>query len=207
MQNQRVMLAANQVAKDAENIARMPLSADRGIFGGRKQEGSLLAAGKETLATEMTTQDVQSYNVKVAGIQRNLAAIEAAGLMPSGALTHQMDAVIAKSGDTNFTKMQKLAQIRQIAEAGLETLASNPRISAEQKDHMGKVLKSLTTAVPFSHEQLDSLSAAQRTNPNATLASVKKALEAKAPATPAPQGVDPKVWNAMTPEEKKLWQN
>lgn len=180
VQNQRVMLAANQVANDAANIARMPLSADRGVFGGRSQEKSLFEAGKETLTNSMTTQDVQSYNVKIAGIQRNLAAIEAAGLMPSGSLTHQMDAVVAKSGDTNFTKMQKLAQIRQIVDSGLETLAANPRISEDQKKHMMSVGKKLSESIPYTHEDLDALQLAQAKNPKATLASIKSSKQSNA---------------------------
>ncbi|MBF9666383.1 hypothetical protein IAI38_11655, partial [Streptococcus pseudopneumoniae] len=85
----------------------------------------ILDATKEVLANKLTSQEVQSYNVMSTGFQRALASIEAAGLMPTGQLTHQMDAVIFKEGDTNFTKLQKLAQTRQIVEEGLETALSN----------------------------------------------------------------------------------
>lgn len=174
VQIQRVILAINQVEKDASNISKLPITTTRGILGGREQEKSLFEATKETLANTVTGQEAQTYNVMATGIQRNLAAIEAAGLMPSGALTRQMDAVIIKEGDTNLTKLQKLAQIRQIAEAGLETILSNPRVSESQKEHMREINKKLKESIPFTQEQLLALPAIQNANPKATLRDVMK---------------------------------
>ena len=204
-QVQRVMMAANQVANDAENIARGPLTSSRGLFGGRSQEKSLFEAGKESLANTMTTQEVQTYNVRIAGIQRNLAAIEAAGLMPSGALTHQMEAVVAKEGDTNLTKMQKLAQIRQIVDAGLETLASNPRVSEEQKKHMTKVGEKISNAIPYTHADIDAMTAAQQANPNV---SVKDVIKAKTPVATTPKGIpEGSKIIGKTPDGKDVYQS
>ena len=184
----RIGTAANETAKDLKNIVRQPLTVDRGIFGGRQQGGSLLSAGKETLTNAMTSQDVQSYNVLASGIQRNLASIEAAGLAPSGSLTHQMDAMTFKAGDTNFTKLQKLAQIKQIAQAGLETTLSNPRIPKEQKAHFEDVAKQIDEAVPFSNGDLLDLQSQQEVNPNMT---IKDILDAKNKQTTTPS-INPK---------------
>ena len=185
----RVVMAANQVAKDLKNVSSLPTNSSRGWFGGREQGKGLFSANKETLANMMTTQDVQTYNVMATGLQRNLAAIEAAGLMPSGSLTHQMDAIIFKEGDTNLTKMQKMAQIRQIADAGLETIESNPRVAKETKDHIADVRKKLDDAVPYTQQALMELQIAQDADPNATLSSVMKAMKRKDGTTPsAPKG-------------------
>lgn len=173
----RVMLSANEAAKDLENVVRLPTTASRGLFGGRQQGPGLLDAGKETLANKMTSQEVQSYNVRSAGFQRSLAAIEAAGLAPSGTLSHQMDAVIFKEGDTNHTKLEKLAQTRQIVEAGLETTLSNPKLAKAQKDHIEEVIKSIRKAVPFTLEDLDRLAAAQEDNPATTLRDIMPKAE------------------------------
>jgi len=175
----RVMLSANEAAKDLENVVKMPLTASTGWFGGRKQEGGLMAATKEVLANKMTGQEAQSYNVRSAGFQRSLAAIESAGLSPSGTLSHQMDAVIFKEGDTNKTKLEKLAQTRQIVEAGLETTMSNPKVPEAQRKHMEDVISSVRKAVPFTISDLDRLEAAQQKNPNATLESVMKDMKKK----------------------------
>lgn len=170
----RVVQAGNQAAADLENIAKLPISTSRGIFGGRGQGKSLFEAAKETLATSMTTQDVQSYNVLATGFQRTLAAIEASGLAPSGQLTHQMDAVIFKEGDTNFTKLQKMAQIRQIVEKGMESTLSNPRVPKETKDHVKQIMDKIERAVPFTQLDLLGLQESQQVDPNITLSDVMK---------------------------------
>ncbi len=171
----RVVMSGNQAAADLENVVKLPLSASRGIFGGRQQGKSLFEAGKETLANTMTTQEVQSYNVMATGFQRALAAIEGAGLAPTNALMHQMDAVIFKEGDTNLTKLQKLAQTRQIVEKGLETITANERVPAETKKHANDIVNRIKKAVPFTMSDLFALQAVQETNPNATLGDVMKA--------------------------------
>jgi hypothetical protein len=184
----RIGTAANETAKDLKNIVRQPLTVDRGLFGGRQQGGSLLSAAKETLTNKMTSQDVQSYNVLASGIQRNLASIEAAGLAPSGTLTHQMDAMTFKDGDTNFTKLQKLAQIKQIAQAGLETTLSNPRIPKEQRAHFEDVVKQIDEAVPFDNGDLLDLQSKQEIDPNITIKDILDTKNGVKP-TASPQAV------------------
>lgn len=170
----RVVNSGNQAAADLENVVKLPMTASRGLFGGRSQGKSLFEAGKETLANTMTTQEVQTYNVFATGFQRALAAIEGAGLAPSNALMHQMDAVIFKEGDTNFTKLAKLAQTRQIVEKGLETVLVNSRVDEGTKRLVEDIVKKVRTAVPFTGSELIQLEAMQQSNPNATLADVMK---------------------------------
>lgn len=171
---QRMMMGANQASKDLANVVQLPLTASTGIFGGRKQGPGLFDAGKEVLANKATGQDAQAYNAMATGFQRSLAQIESAGLMPSGSLTHQMDAVLFKEGDTNLTKLHKLAQTRQIVEAGMEVVDANPRVSPEEKAKVKTVLESIRKSVPFTHSDLIQLQEAQRTDPNATLGSIIK---------------------------------
>ena len=177
----RIGTSANETAADLENIVKLPLTTNRGLFGGRQQGTSLFSAGKETLANAMTSQEVQSYNVLASGFQRNLASIEAAGLAPGGTLTHQMDAVIFKDGDTNYTKLQKLAQIKQIVNAGLETTLANPRIPKETRNHFEDVLKRVNTAVPFTNGDLLTLGQQQEINPDLTIQDI---LDAKKKTNP-----------------------
>lgn len=175
---QRMMMGANQAAKDLSNVVQLPLTASTGIFGGRKQGPGLFDAGREVLANKATGQEAQAYNAMATGFQRSLAQIESAGLMPSGSLTHQMDAVLFKEGDTNLTKLHKLAQTRQIVEAGMEVIEANPRVSPEEKAKVKTVLDSIRKSVPFTHSDLIKLQVLQETNPNATLKDVIQAKPA-----------------------------
>lgn len=171
----RVVNSGNQAAADLANVVQLPISASRGLFGGRSQGKGLLDAGIESLANTMTTQEVQTYNVFATGFQRALAAIEGAGLAPSNALMHQMDAVIFKEGDTNFTKLAKLAQTRQIVEKGLETITANSRVDAETKKLVENIVDKVRKAVPFTGSELIELGKLQATNKNATLRDVMAA--------------------------------
>ena len=170
----RIILSGNEAARDLENVVKLPLSASRGIFGGRGQTEGLFNASKETLANQLTTQEVQSYNVLATGFQRSLAAIEASGLAPNVNLSHQMDAVIFKAGDTNFTKLQKLAQTRQIVEAGLETISSNPRVPDATKKHIQEIVTKVEKAVPFTQGDLIELQKKQAIDPKITLGDIVK---------------------------------
>lgn len=190
---QRVIQSANQASKDLHNVVQLPMTASTGVFGGRKQGPGLLDATKEVLANKVTSQEVQAYNVMSTGFQRSLAAIESAGLMPSGSLTHQMDAVLFKEGDTNLTKLHKLAQTRQIVESGMETVVENPRVSEMEKNHAKSIVENLRKAVPFTHEDLIKLQAAQEINPNATL----KDVVGKVGAPAGPAGANAKGWKLM----------
>ena len=181
---QRVLLSANEALKDLQNVAQLPISVSSGVFGGRTQGPGLLDATKEVLANTMTREDTQLYNTMSTGFQRSLAAIEAAGLMPTGSLTHQMDAVIFKEGDTNLTKLSKLAQVRQIVDAGLEVMESNPRLSDSEKSQATKIRNGLEKAVPFTQSDVTKWMVRSQKNPAVTMADVmgKKTKTAKATA-------------------------
>ena len=156
----RALSSAGLAVRDIANISRGPVTQTSGIFGGRGQGPSLLDATKEVLANKVTAQEAQTYNVKIAGLQRNLATLESQGLAPSGALTHQMDAIVFKEGDTELTKAYKLAEARQIVEGAMDVISSNDRASQSSKDLAAKIVSQAQEAVPFTVEDLDRFSAA-----------------------------------------------
>lgn len=168
----RVVNSGSQAAADLANVVALPMSSSRGLFGGRGQGKGLLDAAQESLTNKMTTQEVQSYNVVATGFQRALAAIEGMGLAPTNALMHQMDGVIFKEGDTNMTKLLKLAQTRQIVDKGLEVIVSNPRVDEETKKLVRKTLDNLNSSVPFTPSEVLKLEGLQTSNPKATMRDV-----------------------------------
>jgi hypothetical protein len=191
--NQRIVTAGNQVAKALNNITQLPLTSSTGVFGGRQQGPGFLDAGKATLANKLTTQEVQSYNTMSAGIQRSLAAIEASGLAPSGTLSHQMDSVIFREGDSNLTKLQKLAETRQIVEGGMEVVKTNPHLSEDQRKQVDAIIASIQKSVPFTQEQLLDLQREQIKNPKATLRDVMPGEKKIPDAPPAGHAAAPQA--------------
>jgi hypothetical protein len=74
--------------------------------------------------------------------------------MPSGTLTHMMDVVTIKEGDTNLVKMSKLAQIRQIMEGGLEPILEDPQVDPQSKEYAKTLLDRAKEAVPFTQQDV-----------------------------------------------------
>lgn len=153
----RMKIAANEAAQAAENIMRLPITADSGLFGGMKTYDGILNAPMNVLARKATEQDEQDYQTMWAGVSRNLAAIESAGLAPSGALTHSMDALKFVEGDTNFTKLRKMAEIRQIVEKGMEAHLDDPKLPEEEKQAVRDVIEQMERAIPYTQNDLTEL--------------------------------------------------
>lgn len=151
----RTLSAANEGVKALQNVMELPIeSTSRGFFGGRSQGTGLMEAAKETLTNKATSQEVQDYQTMVTGLTRNLAQIESAGLAPAGSLTHNMEGAILKEGDTNLTKLRKMAEARQIIEQGIEPNLHDPKIGADQKQEVQNLIESVKQAVPFTQHDL-----------------------------------------------------
>lgn len=181
---QRVAAAGNEAAQSIKNIMELPTSASTGWFGQNTPGPGLLSSVKSVLANHLTSQGVQDYKSMVAGVNRNLATIESAGLAPPGSLTHGMDTLSLSEGDTELTKMRKLAEMRQIVEKGLEPNLANPRIPAEQKDMLKGIIKQVQDTVPFTHHDITQFQASK--NPNLTMEGFMKSKGLGDQTQPAP---------------------
>lgn len=167
---QRVVNSANSAVTALQNISELPVDASSGTLGvGASPGTSLFASAKGALTNKMASQDVQDYNTMIAGVSRNLSTIETAGLAPNGSLTNSMDSIQLREGDTNLTKLRKLAEMRQIIEKGIETNTSNPKLPQEQKDLVANIIQQVQKSIPFTQHDVTALQKAQAKDPNATL--------------------------------------
>ncbi len=173
----RTVGGADMASNDIQNLARQPLSSSVGLFT-ENHPTTILGATAKALTNELTPQDTQSFRVLSGGLARNLSGIEALGNLPPGSLTNQLNEVLQfQKGDTNLTKMQKLAQIKQIALGGLDTISSM-QLTKAQKDKISQITNRFNKAVPYTNGDLQDLIDQQKTNPNLTL---KDVLDAPAP--------------------------
>lgn len=147
---QRQLGAGIQAVKALRDVVALPSGSSAGIFAGRGQEKGLLNASKETLTNNLTSQEVQAYNALMPGMSRSLAFIDSQGLAPGQKFTESFNAEMLKEGDTVQTKMLKLARQREIVEAGMETLLTNPRLAPEQKKAAKQVMDDMEKAVPWT---------------------------------------------------------
>ncbi len=191
VQFKRVAVAATEAAQAAANIMELPGTSTSGIFAGRGQKPGLLSAVKESLTNAVTSQDVQTYNTLLAGMSRSLATIETSGLAPPGSTTSSMETLTLKEGDTELTKMRKMAEVRQIVEKGLEVNLADPKIPAVQKDQLRGVLAQIQSAIPFTHHDITALQKAD--DPSQTLGGIAAARlgGGSSPAAKPPAAASP----------------
>lgn len=186
-QGTRLELAANQIKESIKSIVTLPATASTGWFGGREQGGGLMAANKETLTNKMTAQEVQSYQLMATGIQRNLASLEAGGVATGlVGLSNKMESIVFHEGDTEMTKLQKLAEIRQIATSAMDIMAKQPMINKQQRDQMATISSDIKTMIPFTQPELNELISKSYDEPKKTFAEL---MAEKRAANPSPTPV------------------
>jgi hypothetical protein len=202
VQFQRVVNAGNSATTALKNIAELPSTTSSGWFGPRQPGHSLMGAAKESLANTLTSQDVQSYNTMVTGVARNLSTLETSGLAPSGSFTDSMNSTILKEGDTEITKLRKMAEIRQIIETNLEPSLHNPRLPKEMQEYVRTILNNVRDTVPFSHHditQLNSSKSGQTLQDVVTARGLNGKSSSPSAAPTAPAAPAPRIAPSLPP--------
>lgn len=164
----RITSAAHDLASNLENIAKLPASASGGLFQQAGMAGTPLGA----LARKVTTQEVQSYKAAAVGIERSLAALDAAGLAPSGAFVEMMGGLRLQEGDTELTKLQKLATMRQTGENTLDAIQASALLSREQRAEVIGLKQRMSKAIPWTPQDVIALMNSK--NSNTTLNDIAK---------------------------------
>jgi hypothetical protein len=83
-----------------------------------------------------------------------------------------MDAVIFQEGDSQLTKLRKLAEARQIVEEGVKTYLDNPRVADGQKKQIQGFIDRMEKAIPFTQDDVTALESSK--DPKLTIDSVVK---------------------------------
>jgi len=157
--NQRIINSANEATQDIKNLARLPITSDTGVFSDYEPGHGIAGVTKKLLSREVTSQDAQDYNVRMAGLSRSLSTLETNGLAPSGSLTKGLeDATTIKTGDSVRTKLEKMAEIRQVVDANIEAQLSSPTLGKDQKELLKKMQGDISKSIPYTMEDLDNLS-------------------------------------------------
>lgn len=182
----RVIGGAKQAQVTLGNLVNLPVGASAGFLGlGSKPGQSIFTAVKDNFRNTVASQDVQTYNSMLAGLERNLAFIEGHGLAASDTFAGSYDNLTLREGDTEFTRLHKLAEIAQTIEAGLDPYLVNPRVPEKQKQYIRDVIEYTRQAIPFDHNDVTLL---ERTPGAVTLGDLikQKGLDqGAAPAAPA----------------------
>lgn len=184
----RILTDAKDATTDLGNLANLPLTASTGWFGGRGADTgkSLLTSTMDVLANKVTPQDVQDYNTTAVGLGRALSGLETGGMQVNQGLMSQFEKLQLADGDTQFTKMRKLATMRQQGTNALETFLTSPLAAPAQKAYAQQMISDMQKAIPWTPADVTALEHSK--DPKATLldtARKNRLGSSSAPAAPA----------------------
>jgi hypothetical protein len=148
-QVQRQIIAGREIQSDLEAITKLPISVDRGIFGGRQQGPGLFDALKENLAETLTDEDAQLANSALAGLERELSVVTSPVYGGKWA-AQSFSALALKPGQTVNVKLYNIARMRQVADNALEGVINTDWVGAQQKKFAQEIRDSIHTAVPWT---------------------------------------------------------
>lgn len=184
----RTLNAAGNTALDLKNIMSMPSGATTGVFGGQSGAPNLLGVTPGWLQNEITSDEVQQYKAVTGTLGEQLSTIERMGMRGAAGLTRQFDNLALAEGDSVYTKMYKLAQMRQTVENGIRTMLSLNRMPPTMIEQANTVLRDVMQAVPFTPQ--DVLAFQNEKHPRITLGEYLKQRQMTNPVRPqaAPAG-------------------
>lgn len=177
---QRVLNGAENAATTLENIVALPSYASTGWLG-QPSTGSALETIKGNLTNTVSDQAVQSYNSMLSGLDNNLAMIEGMGLAATQRAKDSYGRLVLLPSDTELTRLDKLAEMRQTIVSGLQVHLNNPRTPPEVKGYIDEIIGRVNQAVPFTHADVRALEQAQ--SPQVTIKDVITQRKLNAPVT------------------------
>lgn len=191
----RTLTSAHDAVTGIENLSNIDNRANVGMFP------NLATTPKSALTRVMSPQEVQSTQATMGGLGRAMAGLASGGLAPDQNTLHSYEALTPALGDTQLTKMRKLAEMRQQTENALEVQGVSPLLTPDQKKQVDSLKARVAKAIPWTVADVQTLENAK--DPNVSLRSL--GVGAVAAGKAAPAGVDARTWSHMTPQEQALW--
>jgi hypothetical protein len=148
-QVQRQVISGREIQSDLENLTKLPVVTNRGIFGSRSPGPGLMDALKENMAEELTPEDAELANSALAGIGRELSIVTSPVYGGHWA-SDQFNALTIKPGQTALVKVYNIARMRQVADNALEGIINTDWVGAQQKKYAQKIREDINKAVPWT---------------------------------------------------------
>lgn len=203
----RVLNAAGNTALDLATIVNMPSGASSGWFGKPNDKG-VMSMVPGNLANQVTPAEVQQYRAIMGTLGEQLATIERTGMRGSQGLAERFNDLALLPTDDVFTKMLKLAQMRQTVENGMDTLASLNSLPQPMLDRTTLLKQRVAQAIPFTPR--DVLMLQQSKDPTMTLEKMLRGHGASAgtggPSPAVAPGATPNVRRPIPPRNAHGWE-
>lgn len=155
--------AAEQLGIEMHNMLQIPWGSDTGVLGtgfGADQGHDLLSTPLNALRNTMSSQNTQLYTQSAANIGRFIATLEKGGRPVT---TQEGNAAAAaftmNPGDTDLTRLQKMASLSQHAQAAVDSYLKffGGELSDDQKSYFNDLKKGFSASIPFDLDDVAAL--------------------------------------------------
>jgi len=137
-----------------------------GVFTNIKGTGILSSTGA-AFGTVITPAEQGQYESIMLPVIQNIGTMQNAGRRTTiGQLDNLKNALIAKAGQPYIVQVQKMGELRQIAEAASEAAMANPALSDDQKALVRGNVEKLQQSIPFTGADVAKYSVYAKKNPN-----------------------------------------
>jgi hypothetical protein len=190
----RVTGAAAQTLGDVEAFLSLPANISVGRFGGSagmKNEHNMMDALMYQAKYQMTPEEANMYNAALGGFGEQMRILEAQGMRGAASTASQFDALRFEAKDSQFTRLWKMARVRQTLENALEPNLANSALPEQEKAFIRDIITKSRQMIPFTVKDVAEYRREQLRDPNATLgemleSNVQKGLGGAQPATATP---------------------
>jgi len=150
------------------NGGTSPITA--GVFTGLKGTGILSSTGA-AFGTAITPSESGQYESIMLPVIQNIGTMQNGGRRTTiSQLDNLKSALIAKPGQPYVVQVQKMGELRQIAEAASDAAMTNPAVSDEQKAAITANLEKVKQAIPFTGTDVAKYSLYAKKNPTVKFA-------------------------------------
>lgn len=157
-----VAIAGNEAATSITNIVSLPITVSGGMFAG-KSKTTLFNAPIEALKNAATPEDVQRYNTEIDNVGKYYSTMLSGGLQTSkGAADQFSEQFRIKEGDKLYTKLTKLAQMRQTFDRAAEIKINSKATPPEQVDLWKEWRAQVEKAIPLTVADINKISNEQK---------------------------------------------
>jgi hypothetical protein len=205
----RIMGGAAQTIGDIEAFFSLPVSASVGVYGGSagmRNEHRLVDALMYQAKYRMSSEEQNMYNAALGGFSEQLRVMEAQGVRGAASTAAQFDALRFESGDSDFTRLWKLARVRQTIENALEPNLANSALPKQEREYMRELIARTQKLIPFTSTDVSDFKRVQQKDPRITIGEMMEQRRTQGLGTPAPAGAAPAPRGAAPAGGVERWE-
>ena len=152
--SEKEVIAANEAAVSVQNVAQLTNSGrvetTSGTFDNIDNKG-LFGASAGSLGRTLTSTQSQMYSSIMMPLMRTAATIQGGAYykLNESQIQQEMRALMAQPGASSLTMLEKMAELRQTINTGLEAKKTSGTLNDAQEDIITRTIDTVSKAIPW----------------------------------------------------------